>query len=156
MARVLGLDIGDRRIGIALSDQMAQIASPHSVYERVGFGPDTRFFLSLAKELEVAYIVSGLPLNMDGSLGDQARKVQALCDRLAQAGLDIRYMDERLSTRAAEQALIAGGMRRDERKGRVDKVAAALILQSWLDSPPAFQAQAPRAGWTDAPQAQDT
>ncbi len=133
MGRILGLDIGDRRIGIALSDEGRRIASPHSVYQRVGYGPDTRYFLGLAKEHGVAYIVSGLPYNMDGSLGPQADKVRAFCEQLAAAGLEVRYIDERLSTRAAESALIAGGMRRDTRRETVDKVAAALILQSYLD-----------------------
>jgi len=133
MGRILGLDIGDRRIGVALSDEGRRIASPHSVYQRVGYGPDTRYFLGLAKEHGVAYIVSGLPYNMDGSLGPQADKVRAFCEQLEAAGLEVRYMDERLSTRAAESALIAGGMRRDTRRETVDKVAAALILQSYLD-----------------------
>lgn len=155
MARLMGLDIGDRRIGVALSDGAGLIASPHSVYERVGYGPDTRYFLSLAKQQEVAYIVCGLPVNMDGSLGEQARKVQALCEKFSEAGLDVRYMDERLSTRAAEMALIEGGVRRDGRKGRVDMVAAALILQSWLDSPPNVRAKAPRAGKRGADGAPD-
>lgn len=147
MGRILGLDIGDKRIGIALSDPGQRIASPHSVYQRVGFGPDTRFFLSLVKQLDVAYIVSGLPYNMDGSLGGQARKVQALCDKLREAGLEVRYMDERLSTWEAEAALIEGGMRREDRRGVVDKVAAALILQSYLDAQPSEQDMA-RGGTT--------
>ncbi len=133
MGRVLGLDVGDRRIGVALSDEGRRIASPHSVYQRVGYGPDTRYFLALAKEQGVAYIVAGLPYNMDGSLGGQADKVRAFCDQLAAAGLEVRYVDERLTTRAAEGALLEGGMRRDARRDTVDKVAAALILQSHLD-----------------------
>ena len=133
MGRVLGLDVGDRRIGVALSDEGRRIASPHSVYQRVGYGPDTRYFLALAKEQGVAYIVAGLPYNMDGSLGGQADKVCAFCDQLAAAGLEVRYIDERLTTRAAEGALLEGGMRRDARRDTVDKVAAALILQSHLD-----------------------
>ncbi len=132
--RVLGLDIGDSRIGIALSDPGQRIASPHSVYERVGYGPDTRFFVKLAQDTQAVYLVAGLPYNMDGSLGPQAQKVKALGDQLTKAGLDLRYIDERLTTKSAQQALISGGMRRQERKGTVDKVAAALILQSWLDS----------------------
>lgn len=133
MPRILGLDIGDRRIGIALSDESHLIATPHSVYERVGFGPDTRYFVSLVKDLQVGYIVAGLPYNMDGSLGEQACKVQALGEQFQKAGLDIRYIDERLTTKSAERALIEGGMRRDDRRGTVDKVAAALILQGYLD-----------------------
>lgn len=134
MARVLGLDIGDKRIGVALSDQGRLIASPHSVYQRVGFGPDTRHFLDLARQVEAAYLVAGLPYNMDGSLGPQAQKAQAFCDKLREAGLEVIYIDERLTTRSAEAALIEGGMRREQRKDSVDKVAAALILQSHLDS----------------------
>ena len=134
MARIMGLDIGDRRIGVAISDPGQTIASPHSVYERVGFGPDARHFAALAQQLEAAYLVAGLPYNMDGSLGPQAQKAQAFCDKLREAGLEVVLIDERLTTRSAEAALIEGGMRREQRKGTVDKVAAALILQSHLDS----------------------
>ena len=133
MARLLGLDIGDRRIGLALSDETELIASPHSVYQRIGWGPDSLYFLSLAQELNVAYIVAGLPLNMDGSMGPQAQKARDFCVQLEQKGLKVEYIDERLTTKSAEMALIEGGMRRQDRKDTVDKVAAALILQSYLD-----------------------
>ncbi len=133
MARILGLDIGDRRIGLALSDESELIASPHSVYHRVGWGPDSSYFLSLARELNVAYIVAGLPLNMDGSVGPQAHKAQEFCAQLEKKGLKVEYIDERLTTKSAEMALIEGGMRRQDRKETVDKIAAALILQSYLD-----------------------
>ena len=133
MARILGLDIGDRRIGLALSDETELIASPHSVYQRIGWGPDSLYFLTLAQELNVAYIVAGLPLNMDGSMGLQAQKVRDFCAQLEQKGLKVEYIDERLTTKSAEMALIEGGMRRQDRKDTVDKVAAALILQSYLD-----------------------
>lgn len=133
MARLLGLDIGDRRIGLALSDESELIASPHSVYRRAGWGPDSAYFLSLARQLNVAYIVAGLPLNMDGSLGPQAKKTQEFCAQLERKGLKVVFMDERLTTKSAEMALIEGGMRRPDRKETVDKIAAALILQSYLD-----------------------
>ena len=133
MARLLGLDIGDRRIGLALSDETELIASPHSVYQRIGWGPDSLYFLSLAQELNVAYIVAGLPLNMDGSMGSQAQKARDFCAQLERKGLKVEYIDERLTTKSAEMALIEGGMRRQDRKDTVDKVAAALILQSYLD-----------------------
>ena len=133
MARILGLDIGDRRIGLALSDETELIASPHSVYQRIGWGPDSLYFLSIAQELNVAYIVAGLPLNMDGSMGPQAQKARDFCVQLEQKGLKVEYIDERLTTKSAEMALIEGGMRRQDRKDTVDKVAAALILQSYLD-----------------------
>ncbi len=76
----------------------------------------------------------GLPRNMDGSIGFQAQKVQALAEQLANAGLNIAFQDERLTTVTAERALIEGGMHRQERKGTVDKVAAAVILQQYLDT----------------------
>lgn len=134
MARILGLDVGDRRIGLALSDESELIASPHSVYQRVGWGPDSLYFLSLAQELNVAYIVAGLPLNMDGSMGPQAQKARDFCAQLEKKGLTIEYIDERLTTKSAEMALIEGGMSRQNRKDTVDKIAAALILQSYLDA----------------------
>ena len=134
MPRLMGLDVGDKRIGVSLSDEGQKIASPHSVYHRIGYGPDRRYFLALAQEQNVAYIVAGLPLNMDGSLGSQAKKVQEFCGQLEIAGLEVAYIDERLTTKSAEMALIEGGMRRENRKETIDKVAAALILQSYLDT----------------------
>ena len=132
--RVLALDVGDKRIGIALSDAMRLIATPHSVYTRVGYGPDVRFVQQLCRETEAVWVVCGLPRNMDGSEGFQAEKVKAFAEKLTEAGLDVAFQDERLSTVSAHQALIEGGMRRDARKGAVDKVAAAVILQAYLDS----------------------
>ncbi len=133
MGRYLGLDVGDRRIGIALSDEMHWIASPHSVYTRVGWGPDVKYILNLYRQNQCEKIVCGLPKNMDGSVGFQAEKVQLFAEKLSEAGMDVVFQDERLSTVAAHDALIEGGMRRDERKGTVDKVAAAVILQQYLD-----------------------
>ena len=134
--RVLALDVGDKRIGIALSDAMRLIATPHSVYTRAGYGPDVRHIQALCRETEADLIVCGLPRNMDGSEGFQAEKVKAFADQLRGSGLQVVFQDERLSTVSAHQALIEGGMRRETRKGTVDKVAAAVILQTWLDSQP--------------------
>lgn len=133
MGRYLGLDVGDRRIGIALSDEMHWIASPHSVYTRVGWGPDVKYILSLYRQNGCEKLVCGLPKNMDGSVGFQAEKVLAFAEKLKEAGMDVVFQDERLSTVSAHDALIEGGMRREERKGTVDKVAAAVILQQYLD-----------------------
>lgn len=133
-SRILGLDVGDKRIGIAVSDEMHLIASPHSVYNRVGYGPDCRHIANLCREVGADLVVCGLPRNMDGSIGFQAEKVQGFAAQLTQAGLTVIFQDERLSTVSAHQALIEGGMRRDDRKGTVDKVAAAVILQQYLDS----------------------
>lgn len=132
--RLLGLDVGDRRIGIAVSDETQLIATPHSVYTRVGYGPDCRHIARLYGELGCVGVVSGLPLNMDGSAGFQAEKVRAFAAKLEEAGLPVSFQDERLSTVSAHEALIEGGMRREARKGTVDKVAAAVILQQYLDA----------------------
>lgn len=140
--RIMALDIGDRRIGVAFSDETRLIATPHSVYNRVGWGPDVKRLARLYQEQRATLIVSGLPLNMDGSEGFQAQKVRAFVQKLTEAGLPVVLMDERLSTVTAHDALIAGGMRREDRKGVVDKVAAAVILQEYLD----WQAQKSAAG----------
>ena len=133
MSRVLGLDVGDVRIGVALSDEMGWIATPHSVYTRVGWGPDTRSLMKIYQDNGCALAVCGLPKNMDGSVGFQAEKVMAFAEKLRDAGMKIVFQDERLSTVSAHQSLIEGGMKRDQRKGTVDKVAAAVILQQYLD-----------------------
>jgi len=132
--RIVALDVGDRRIGIAVCDEMRIIASPHSVYTRVGFGPDVRHIKALCDQLGTSDVLCGLPRNMDGSLGFQSQKVIALAEQLEKAGLNIFYQDERLTTVTAERALIEGGMHRQERRGTVDKVAAAVILQQYLDT----------------------
>ena len=131
--RLLCLDVGDVRIGIAISDERRIIATPHSVYTRVGWGPDTRHIKGLMEQTGAVAIVCGLPLNMDGSEGFQAQKVKAFAQQLQNAGMEVIFQDERLTTISAHEVLIEGGMRREERKHNVDKVAASFILQSYLD-----------------------
>ncbi len=132
--RIVALDVGDRRIGIAVCDEMRIIASPHSVYTRVGFGPDVKHIKAICDQLGTKDVLCGLPRNMDGTEGFQSQKVRALAEQLEKAGLNIFYQDERLTTVTAERALIEGGMHRQERRGTVDKVAAAVILQQYLDT----------------------
>ena len=127
------LDVGDVRIGVAFSDESRIIATPHSVYTRVGWGPDTKYLSRLMAENGASEIVCGLPLNMDGSEGFQAQKVRAFAEQLVKAGITVHFQDERLTTVSAHEVLIEGGMKREQRKGTVDKVAAAFILQSYLD-----------------------
>ncbi len=134
--RIVALDIGDVRIGVAVSDPSRTIASPVEVITRVGWGPDTRAVKAVCDRYETTHVLSGLPLNMDGSEGFQAKKVRDLCAQLEKAGLTVFFQDERLSTVAAEDALLEGKMSRAERKKTVDKVAAAVFLQEWLDSRP--------------------
>lgn len=132
--RIIALDIGDVRIGIAVSDPTRTIATPLEVLTRVGWGPDTRHIKALCDRYETTRVLSGLPLNMDGSEGFQARKVRDFCAQLEKAGLDVIFQDERLTTVTAEDALLEGNLSRQERKKTVDKVAAAVILQQWLDA----------------------
>lgn len=130
--RIVALDIGDVRIGVAVSDPTRTIASPVGIITRVGWGPDTRKIKEICDRYETALVVSGLPLNMDGSEGFQAAKVRDLCAQLTKAGLTVVFQDERLSTVTAEDALLEGNVSRADRKGKVDKVAAAIILEQYL------------------------
>lgn len=134
MSRVIALDVGDVRIGVAVSDPSRLIAQPVEVYRRVGYSPDCRYVLSLAQRFETDEVLLGLPLNMDGTRGSQAQKAMAFGEVLAQAGLTVRYQDERMTTVTAERVLIGGNVRREERRQHVDKLAAAVILEQWLAS----------------------
>ena len=131
--RIVALDIGDVRIGIAVSDPTRTIATPVEVLRRVGWGPDPRQIRALCDRYETDEVLSGLPLNMDGTEGFQARKVRDFCAQLEKAGLTVFFQDERLTTVVAEDALLEDNMSRADRKTHVDKVAAAVILQQWLD-----------------------
>ena len=133
--RIVCLDIGDARIGVAVSDPTGTIAIPVEVIRRVGWGPDTKRIKEICNAYCTDRILSGLPLNMDGTEGFQARKVRDFCNQLEKSGLNVIYQDERLSTVSAEEILIEGGLSRDDRKQVVDKIAATVILQQWLESP---------------------
>ncbi len=131
---VIGIDVGDVRIGIAVSDASRLIATPLEVLTRRGWGPDCRHIAEVCRRYDTALVVSGLPRNMDGTEGFQAQKVREFAAQLEKYGLTVYYQDERLTTVTADQALISSGMRREQRKSHVDKVAAAVILQTWLDA----------------------
>lgn len=132
--RIIALDVGDVRIGVAVSDPTGTIAQPLEVYRRVGFGPDSRYVKALCEKYETSQVLLGLPLNMDGSLGPQAQKAQAFGKVLQDNGLEVFYQDERMTTVTAEHVLISGSVRREDRKLYVDKLAAAVILEQWLAS----------------------
>ena len=133
MSRLICLDVGDRRIGVAVSDPLGMFASPHSVVERVGWGPDVRSIRKIFDETGAERVICGLPKIMDGSEGFQADKVRQFALQIEKAGMPVEFTDERLSTVEAEHALLEGGVHRGERKTKVDKVAAAVILQRYLD-----------------------
>jgi len=133
--RMLGLDVGEKRIGVALSDPLGIMASALTVIESKSEVDAIEQVIALAREHEAERIVIGLPRSLDGSLGSQARKVQAFADSLAECTeIPVLTWDERFSTVEAERALVEAGMKRDKRKKRLDSVAAALILQGYLDS----------------------
>ena len=132
--RVLGLDVGDVRIGVALSDETATIAGGLPTLARVGPRKDVRAVVALVHEHEVEEVVVGLPRRLDGTLGPQAEKVQAFATELRQSvRVPVREWDERFTSVLATRTLIEGGVRRRDRKYSVDKVAAVLILQGFLD-----------------------
>lgn len=132
--RIVALDVGDRRIGIAVSDPLGVTAQPIETYTRIGYGPDTRHIAEIARMFETNRILCGLPRNMDGTQGFQTEKVRAFAAKLEEAGLVIEYYDERMTTMLAESALLEANMRREDRKKKVDMVAAVVILQSYLDA----------------------
>ena len=131
--RIVALDIGDVRIGVAVSDPSRTIAMPAEVITRVGWGPDVRRIREICNRYETTLVVSGLPLNMDGTEGFQAKKVRDLCGQLEKAGLHVVFQDERLTTVTAEDTLLEGNVSRPERRQNVDKIAAAIILEQWLN-----------------------
>ena len=132
--RIVALDVGDRRIGIAVSDPLGYTAQPLETYTRVGYGPDSRHIAQIAKQYETDQILCGLPRNMDGTQGFQVDKVREFAGKLEELGLVVSYYDERMTTMLAEGALLEANMRREDRKKKVDMVAAVMILQSYLDA----------------------
>ena len=132
--RILALDVGDVRIGVAVSDPTGTIAQPLEVYRRVGYGPDSRYVAALCQRMDCESVLLALPLNIDGSTGPQAQKVMDFGAMLEKAGLTVHYQDERLTTVTAEAVLIGSGVRREDRRRHVDKLAATVILEQWLAS----------------------
>ena len=131
--RIMALDVGDVRIGIAATDLLQTIASPLESYRRKGFLKDIDYILRLAAEREVGLIVSGLPLSDDGTENAQCEKVREFISALAdRTEIPVQYMDERCTTVAAEELLIDADVSRAGRKRVVDKIAAALILERYL------------------------
>jgi putative holliday junction resolvase len=131
---VLGLDIGTKRIGVAGCDGLGLIATGLTTIYRVGFDRDLAAFAEIVADRQVDTLVVGLPYTMDGSLGKQAQQVQKYATRLARLlQLNLEYTDERLTSVAAEEAIAATGQIPSRNKADIDKKAAAIILQQWLD-----------------------
>lgn len=131
---VAGLDLGTKTIGVALSDRRRMVATPVTVIRREKFTLDAQALLTLCAEREVNGLVFGLPLNMDGSAGPRVQSTQAFARNLEKlTPLPITYWDERLSSVAAERALIEADTSRKRRAEVIDQVAAGYILQGALD-----------------------
>ena len=132
--RIMGLDIGDKTIGVAVSDLMGMTAQGIKTIKRTSKKNDIEEIKQIIKEKQVNLIVSGLPKNMNGTIGPQSEKVIKFCDILKEeTGMEIDYWDERLTTVSAEKMLIDGDVSRKNRKKVIDKLAAVLILQNYLD-----------------------
>ena len=132
--RILGLDHGSKRIGIAVSDETKLIAQPLEFIPAEPFADFLARLKEILRDKEVELIVVGMPRNMDGSYGPAALKVQDFVAALKNAiTVPIKTLDERLTSVQANRLLIQGNVRRDKRKEKVDKMAAAILLQSYLD-----------------------
>lgn len=137
--RILCLDVGEKRIGVAVSDALDLTAQGVTTIWTKGYGPDAEEVLRLCEQYETRHILCGLPRNMDGSEGFQAQRVRAFADILTEKGLEVRFQDERLTTKSARGVLLEADVRRGDRKNVIDKLAAVFILQSYLDA----------GGWRD-------
>lgn len=130
----MALDIGDKRIGIAISDPLKITAQGLTTLNRITLEKDIGYICDLLNQYEVSELVVGLPKNMNGTIGPQVEKVKEFVNSLLQKKqIKVSYVDERLSTVTAERTLIAGDLSRKKRKNVVDKLAATVILQSYLD-----------------------
>jgi putative holliday junction resolvase len=136
--RVLGIDYGRRRIGLAISDEAQFLARPLEPFYRThSLAKDLASITRLARDLGAGTVVVGLPLNMDGSKGEMALEVEAFVTRLNESsGFDVLVFDERLTSSEAERVLLEGDVKRKDRKRLRDGLAATLILQGFLDSRP--------------------
>lgn len=134
--RVVGIDLGSRRVGVAVSDPTGTLASPHLVLPRSGdMAGDHRRLAEIVAELGAERVVVGMPLSLDGGSGPAALAAAAEADALAAVvGVPVETSDERLTTVSAQQALRAGGTKARNQRAVIDKAAAAVLLQSWLDT----------------------
>ena len=134
MERIMGLDVGDKTIGVAISDLLGLTAQGLTTVRRESKVKDFDALEEIINEYEIKKVVVGFPKNMNGSVGPQGEKTIKFARKLQNKfNVEIIYQDERLSTMAAERMLIAGDVRREKRKTVIDKVAASIILQGYLD-----------------------
>lgn len=133
--RILGVDYGDSRIGLSVCDEMEILASPLATIKSLSMKKNIDSVSDIAKRENVSLIVVGLPLNMDGSEGERAGKSRAFGRVLERvSGIKVEYFDERLTSVEAEEIMQSVGVKKDKRKNIVDRIAAQLILQSYIDA----------------------
>lgn len=131
----MGIDYGDKRIGVALSDLLCIISSPYEVFINKGEEESLKHLDKIIKENDVDEIAMGLPLNMDGSEGERARLHREFGQKLSDfSGVIVHFVDERLTSAEAEEILISSGVRREKRKELIDKLSAQIILQTFIDN----------------------
>src|SRR5581483_5429796 len=134
-SRIMALDPGSKRIGVALSDEMGWIAQPLETFERRSMDADVAHIADLIRKHDVGRVVMGMPIRLDGTLGPAAVQAQEFLSRLERSlAVPVVAWDERLTTKAAEDMLIQANVSRKKRRGTVDRVAAAILLQSYLES----------------------
>lgn len=132
--RIMALDVGSKRVGVALSDPLKITAQGLETFQRTTLEADIRGLWQLIDQHEVSQLVVGLPKNMDGTIGFKAEEVQQfIADLTAQRSIEVIWVDERLTTVSAERTLLEADVSRAKRKKVIDKMAAVLILQSYLD-----------------------
>ena len=135
MQRKMGIDYGDRRIGIAMTDALCIISSPFEVYQNKGVDDAVQHIAKLVTEYQVCEIAMGLPVNMDGTEGERALLHREIGEKIAaKTGVQVFYIDERLTSAEAEEILISSGVRREKRKELIDKISAQIILQTHIEN----------------------
>jgi putative Holliday junction resolvase len=131
--RVLALDVGERRIGVAVSDPLGLTAQGVETIFTKGFENDLRRIRELSDKYETKRLVVGFPRNMNGTIGPQAERIMEFSRALTGAGFEVRHQDERMTTKMARRVLLEGEVSRNKRREVVDKLAATYILQSFMD-----------------------
>ncbi len=133
--RLFGIDYGTRRVGVAVSDLFQKLASPLHNYERNGGQADEHFFRKLADEYEAVGLVVGLPIHLSGDESEKSREARRYASWLSKVTkLPVAFQDERFTSAEAEAMLLQAELTKKQRKARIDKLAAQLLLQAWLDS----------------------
>src|SRR5258708_5720386 len=152
LGRVIGIDLGARRIGVAVTDALGLAALPHATIARRGGRRDLDAIAALVRELDAERVVLGLPLGPEGEVGRPAKSAQTFATRLRAAlSVPVELIDESFSTVEAEDVLLAADLSRARRREVIDRVAAAVVLRRWLDANPTHGKRRPGGAPASAP-----